>query len=127
MLRISLDRLILQLRFMFQGPGSIDNSVLYSCMDPPSEDRVLAAETILTRLGALHSSTNKRGHITWLGQHLAQLPCDPCLGKMLIYGSILQCVSTVSAIAACIATRDPFNSSASSESKEMSLSLSLQI
>jgi HrpA-like RNA helicase len=104
---------------MFQGERSTDNSVLYSCMDPPSEERVVAAETILMRLGALHSGSNHRGHITWLGQHLAQLPCDPCLGKMLIYGSILQCVSTVSAIAACIATRDPFNSSAGLEIKEL--------
>jgi HrpA-like RNA helicase len=91
---------------MFQTDDSIDNSVLYSCLDPPSEESVSAAESALTRLGALDSQ--KRGQITWLGQHLAQIPCDPSVGKMLIYGSILQCISTVSAVAACITVKDPF-------------------
>jgi HrpA-like RNA helicase len=91
---------------MFQTDDTIDNSVLYACLDPPSEESVSAAESALTRLGALDDDNQRR--ITWLGQHLAQIPCDPSVGKMLIYGSILQCVSTVSTVAACIALGDPF-------------------
>lgn len=91
---------------MFLTDDSIDNSILFSCLDAPSEESVLAAESALTRLGALDAQN--RGLITWLGQHLAQIPCDPSIGKMLIYGSILQCVSPVSAIAACMTVNDPF-------------------
>ena len=89
---------------MFLTDNSIDNSILFSCLDAPSEESVSAAESALTRLGAIDA----QNCITWLGQHLAQIPCNPSIGKMLIYGSILQCVSPVSAIAACMTVNDPF-------------------
>lgn len=92
--------------------GSVDNSVLYSCLDPPSFESVADAERSLISLGALHSSSQFHGRITSLGHQLSRLSCDPSIGKMLIYGAMFRCVSTISAIAACITSKDLFLSSA---------------
>lgn len=115
MLRISVQRLLLQLQMMFKDSNQLNNYLLlYSCMDPPLRESVIAAENELMTLGALKSKDNGC-EITSLGQHLSNLPCDPCIGKMLVYGSLLQCISTVSAIAACMTLKDPFLSSNDSE------------
>mmetsp|Transcript_7426 Transcript_7426/g.7854 ORF Transcript_7426/g.7854 Transcript_7426/m.7854 type:complete len:422 (+) Transcript_7426:1-1266(+) len=100
---------------MFKDSNQLNNYLLlYSCMDPPLRESVIAAENELMTLGALKSKDNGC-EITSLGQHLSNLPCDPCIGKMLVYGSLLQCISTVSAIAACMTLKDPFLSSNDSE------------
>lgn len=110
MLRISVQRLLLQLRMMFRSAENhlqSDNSLLFACMDPPLIESVLVAENELIDLGAFEKQENQC-KITWLGQHLANLPCDPSIGKMLIYGTLLHCISTISAIAACVTLKDPF-------------------
>lgn len=108
MLRISVQRLLLQLRMMFRDDNNQnDNSLLFACMDPPLIESVIAGENELINLGAFQKK-NDKCEITWLGQHLANLPCDPSIGKMLVYGTLLQCISTISAIAACITLKDPF-------------------
>lgn len=45
---------------------------------------------------------------TFLGRHLCTLPLDPNIGKMLLMGSIFQCLNPALTIAAALAHRDPF-------------------
>lgn len=42
------------------------------------------------------------------GQHLCTVPLDPNIGKMLLMGSIFQCLSPALTIAAALAYRNPF-------------------
>lgn len=41
----------------------------------------------LRLIGALDASPAKA--LTPLGQHLTRMPCDPRIGKMLLYGALL--------------------------------------
>lgn len=43
-----------------------------------------------------------------IGRHLSTLPLDPNIGKMLLMGSIFQCLNPALTIAAALAHRDPF-------------------
>lgn len=42
------------------------------------------------------------------GRHLCTLPVEPNIGKMLLMGSIFQCVNPALTIAASLASRSPF-------------------
>jgi HrpA-like RNA helicase len=46
--------------------------------------------------------------LTPLGSHLAALPVDPKIGKLLLFGSVFQCLEPVLTIASGLAYRDPF-------------------
>ena len=46
--------------------------------------------------------------MTPLGFHLALLPIDPRLGKMLIYASIFSCIDPILTIAASMSLKSPF-------------------
>jgi HrpA-like RNA helicase len=42
------------------------------------------------------------------GKHLAMLPVEPKLGKMLIFGAIFNCLDPILTIVAGLSVRDPF-------------------
>lgn len=42
------------------------------------------------------------------GRHLCNIPLDPNIGKMLLMGSIFQCLNPALTIAAALAYRNPF-------------------
>jgi len=46
--------------------------------------------------------------LTPLGVHLAALPVDPRIGKMMLFGAIFRCLDPVLVIAASLAFRSPF-------------------
>merc|ERR1712194_410571 len=46
--------------------------------------------------------------LTPLGLHLAKLPVDVKLGKMLIFGSLFQCIDPILTIAASLSSKSPF-------------------
>ena len=93
--------------------GDIYNT-LQRMLTPPSMDGLRRAVTSLERMGVLDAGTQ---HLTPLGKHLVQMPCDPKLGKMLIYSAILRCVDPVLTIAAAQAFGKPVFWS-SSDSRE---------
>ena len=62
---------------------------LSSAVDPPSPQSVSRALSILREVGACHPSTPS---LTPLGHHLAALPVDVRLGKMLVYSAVLGCL-----------------------------------
>jgi ATP-dependent RNA helicase DHX29 len=94
-----------------------------SCMDflcqapqPPSEESVEAAVNVLIEVGAIEvleeKSSSKRKaveRLTPLGQHLAKLPVDVRLGKMLIHGALFRCMDKVLTIAAGLSSQSPFS------------------
>ena len=48
------------------------------------------------------------GRLTPLGHHLAALPVDCRVAKMLVYGAMLSCLSPTLTIAACLSYKSPF-------------------
>jgi ATP-dependent RNA helicase DHX57 len=71
--------------------------VLDNMLTPPPKDGLRRAVQALEHMGAIEPGNQA---LTPLGKHLTQMPCDPKLGKMLIYGAILRCVDPVLTIAA---------------------------
>lgn len=45
------------------------------------------------------------------GRHLAQLPVDARVGKLLLLGASLGCLAPVLTVAACLSYKSPFSSS----------------
>lgn len=61
-------------------------------MDPPQPQSISNAVSLLRKIGACHPSDHV---LTPLGQHLASLPVNVKIGKMLIYGAILGCLEPI--------------------------------
>jgi ATP-dependent RNA helicase DHX36 len=68
--------------------------------------RLQAIQALSTATQTLSKEDSKL--LTPLGSHLSRFPCPAAVGKLLIYGAILSCAAPLSAIAACISSRDPF-------------------
>lgn len=106
--------------------------VLQEMITPPDAAAVNTAVTSLTLVGALKTvstgggngpstTTSTKTHVekqqqrqqhdktttstqrlTSLGRHLVQMPCDPRIGKMLIYGAMLRCLDPILTVAAAV-------------------------
>lgn len=99
--RVPLESLILQIYALHLGD---EVEYLQKALTPPEERAIHSSVKVLTTLGAL--TAEKR--LTSLGQHLANLPLDVRVGKMIIHGALLHCVDPVLTMAACLASRSPF-------------------
>ena len=87
--------------------------VLGNAPEPPKEEAIAAAKTSLTEIGAF----DELGRLTALGRHLAALPVDARVAKMLLFGVILRCLSPILTIAATLSYKSPFQSSKASSSQ----------
>jgi HrpA-like RNA helicase len=104
MRRVPLEELCLQILAM----GHIDvMSFLAKALDAPSPSAVSAALSTLSDVSAI----DERGRLTALGQHLAKLPVDPHIGKLLVLGAIFECIDPILTIAACCSYKSPLASS----------------
>lgn len=92
--RTSLHSLVMDTKAIVKGDVF---EILKDMLTPPSPDGLKEAVTSLELMGAI-DNTNQ--NLTSLGRHLTQMPCDPKLGKMLIYGAILRCVDPILTIVA---------------------------
>lgn len=85
MLRTPVEELCLQARSL-RLPGHLPvEEILQKAIDPPHQLAVENAVSLLTELGAFES---KDEIMTSLGWQLSQMPLHPCLGKMLLLGSL---------------------------------------
>jgi HrpA-like RNA helicase len=84
MLRVPLDGLILQIKLLELGEPS---DFLGMAIESPSSGAVEASLELLRSLDAINEEDDDR--LTPLGYHLAALPVDVRIGKMLIFGAIL--------------------------------------
>lgn len=100
-LRTPLQGLCLNIKSLRLGSVA---AFLAKALQPPDPLAVNNALELLKTIGAL----DQREELTPLGRHLCTLPLDPNIGKMLLMGSIFQCLDPALTIAAALAYRDPF-------------------
>ncbi|XP_006185739.2 ATP-dependent DNA/RNA helicase DHX36 [Camelus ferus] len=100
-LRTPLEELCLQIKILRLGGIAYFLSRL---MDPPSNEAVSLSINHLMELNAL----DKQEELTPLGIHLARLPVEPHIGKMILFGALFCCLDPVLTIAASLSFKDPF-------------------
>ncbi|KAI8923464.1 P-loop containing nucleoside triphosphate hydrolase protein [Entophlyctis helioformis] len=100
-LRTPLEQLCLQIRAM--GVGDVA-SFLGKALSPPAVENVTLAMGNLRDVSAL----DQHGQITSLGRHMAAIPADLRLAKMLLFGATFKCFGPVLTVAACLTEKSPF-------------------
>ncbi|XP_078405835.1 ATP-dependent RNA helicase DHX29 [Cetorhinus maximus] len=101
-LRVPLEELCLHIMKCNHGPPE---DFLARALDPPQLQVISNAMNLLKKIGACEISEAK---LTPLGQHLATLPVNVKIGKMLIFGAIFGCLEPVATIAAAMTEKSPF-------------------
>ena len=74
------------MRFKHQSVLILFYRFLGKTLEPPSEENVISAIKRLQDVGAFDNSQN----LTALGHHLAELPVDVRIGKLMLFGAIFQ-------------------------------------
>uniref|UniRef100_A0AAQ6AIT1 ATP-dependent RNA helicase DHX29 n=1 Tax=Amphiprion ocellaris TaxID=80972 RepID=A0AAQ6AIT1_AMPOC len=102
-LRVPLEELCLHImKCQYGSPEDF----LSRALDAPQPQSVSNAVNLLRKIGACHPDNHV---LTPLGHHLASLPVNVKIGKMLIYGAILGCLEPIATIAAAITEKSPFS------------------
>uniref|UniRef100_A0A672ZR70 RNA helicase n=1 Tax=Sphaeramia orbicularis TaxID=375764 RepID=A0A672ZR70_9TELE len=84
---------------------------------PPSAHAIKNAVQRLKAIDAMDQDEN----LTDLGYHLADLPLEPHLGKMVLCAVVLKCLDPILTIACILAYRDPFILPAQGSHKQAAL------
>ncbi|KAJ8287016.1 hypothetical protein GJAV_G00046030 [Gymnothorax javanicus] len=101
-LRVPLEELCLHIMKCEYGSPE---DFLSRALDAPQPQSVSNAVSLLRRIGACQPE----GHtLTPLGHHLAALPVNVKIGKMLVFGAIFGCLEPIATIAAAISEKSPF-------------------
>ncbi|PWA60265.1 RNA helicase HrpA [Artemisia annua] len=100
-LRTPLQSLCLQIKSL--NLGSI-SEFLSKALQSPDLRAVQNAIEYLKLIGALDENEN----LTALGRYLTMLPMEPKLGKMLVMGTLLNCLDPILTVVAGLSIRDPF-------------------
>ncbi|EDW13519.1 ATP-dependent DNA/RNA helicase DHX36 isoform X2 [Drosophila mojavensis] len=100
-LRCKLEAIILSLKVLH-----IDDpyALFQTMIDPPVQRTVSTAINLLKRIEALDID----GKLTPLGMHLAKLPIDPQVGKMILISALFRCVDPITSVAAALSYKNPF-------------------
>lgn len=102
--RVPLEQLLLRIKIL---PNFEDRSVydvLGATIEPPNLESIDSSVGRLQDVGALDENQK----LTALGLHLAALPVDVRIGKLMLFGAIFCCVDSVLTIAACLSYKTPF-------------------
>jgi ATP-dependent RNA helicase DHX57 len=102
--RVPLEKMVLRIKILPAFKGSSVRAVLAKVLEPPGTDGVETALTRLQGVGALYPDNS----LTPLGYHLAQLPVDVRIGKLMLFGAIFRCLDAALTIAASLSYRTPF-------------------
>lgn len=102
-LRVPLEELCLHIMKCEYGSPE---DFLSRALDAPQQQSVCNAVGLLRRIGACQPEQHS---LTPLGHHLAALPVNVKIGKMLIFGAILGCLEPIATIAAAITEKSPFS------------------
>lgn len=105
MQRVPLEELVLQIHLLKVEKTA--KSFLSKVLQPPPEKMVEGAVITLQKIGALTPDES----LTPLGHHIAQLPVDGRIGKLLIIAASLGCLAPALTIAACLSHKSPFQNS----------------
>ncbi|XP_076947486.1 DExH-box ATP-dependent RNA helicase DExH7, chloroplastic isoform X2 [Bidens hawaiensis] len=101
MLRMPLVELCLQIILLSLGRIM---PFLQKALEPPTEEAITSAISLLYEVGAVEGDEE----LTPLGHHLAKLPVDVLIGKMMLYGGIFGCLSPILSISAFLSYKSPF-------------------
>lgn len=102
MLRLSLQDLVLRVKIC--KLGGIEQT-LSEALDPPSSKNIRRAVDSLIDVKALTPGEE----LTPLGIQLSRLPLDIFLGKLILLGTIYQCLDAALSIAAILSSKSPFS------------------
>ncbi|KAF1792048.1 P-loop containing nucleoside triphosphate hydrolase [Phytophthora cactorum] len=105
--RAPLTSLCLQIKTFGVGGEQKDGcgEFLRACLDPPDEVSIQDALEELFEIGALDREDEA---LTKLGAHLARLPVDVKVGKLLLLGALFGVFDAASTCAAVLETKSPF-------------------
>ncbi|XP_071478246.1 3'-5' RNA helicase YTHDC2-like [Diadema antillarum] len=102
-LRTQLHELCLHTKLLAPNETSVGD-FLRRAPEPPAAPAIRNAIQLLKSIDAM----DKWEDLTELGCHLADLPVDPRLGKMVLYAIVLKCLDPVLTIVCALAYKDPF-------------------
>ncbi|XP_004627688.1 putative ATP-dependent RNA helicase DHX57 [Octodon degus] len=102
--RVPLEQLCLRIKILDMFSAHSLQSVFSRLIEPPHADSLRASKIRLRDLGALTLDEK----LTPLGYHLASLPVDVRIGKLMLFGSIFRCLDPALTIAASLAFKSPF-------------------
>ncbi|KAI8603081.1 P-loop containing nucleoside triphosphate hydrolase protein [Dissophora ornata] len=101
-LRIPLEQLCLSVKAM--GEKNVEG-FLGRALTPPSTAAIQTALKTLEDLSALDNAT---GELTPLGKHMADIPADLRVAKMLVFGAVFRCLEPILVVASCMSVKSPF-------------------
>ncbi|XP_078039431.1 putative ATP-dependent RNA helicase DHX57 [Augochlora pura] len=104
-LRIPLEPLLLRIQLLYKGLKVDSCQILSKLLEPPTIPNIQSAIKRLQDVGAFNSECT----LTPLGHHLAALPVDVRIGKLIVFGAIFCCLDSALTIAACLSHKTPFN------------------
>ncbi|XP_038148771.1 3'-5' RNA helicase YTHDC2 isoform X1 [Cyprinodon tularosa] len=116
LLRMPLQELCLQTKLLAPSSCPIAD-FLSKAPQPPPTHSIQSAVQMLKTIDALDQNED----LTDLGFHLADLPVESHLGKMVLCGVVLKCLDPILTIACSLAYRDPFTLPAESSQKRAAL------
>ncbi|XP_064002332.1 putative ATP-dependent RNA helicase DHX57 [Pogoniulus pusillus] len=102
--RVPLEQLCLRIKILEMFSAQSLHSVLSRLIEPPRTESLQASKLRLQDLGALTADEK----LTPLGYHLASLPVDVRIGKLMLFGTIFRCLDPALTIAASLAFKSPF-------------------
>ncbi|XP_064611599.1 ATP-dependent DNA/RNA helicase DHX36-like [Liolophura sinensis] len=100
-LRTRLEEICLQIKLL--KLGKIE-PFISKALEPPSMEALHSALINLEELNALDHEEN----LLPLGYHLARMPVDPHVGKMILFGAMFCCLDPVLTVAASLGFKDAF-------------------
>ncbi|KAG0018225.1 hypothetical protein BGZ81_010330 [Podila clonocystis] len=101
-LRIPLEQLCLSVKAM--GEKNVESFLSRALTPPP----LLAIQTALKTLEELNALDGASGELTPLGRHMADIPADLRVAKMLIFGAVFRCLEPILVVASCMSVKSPF-------------------
>ncbi|XP_075976970.1 putative ATP-dependent RNA helicase DHX57 [Anticarsia gemmatalis] len=102
--RVPLEQLVLKIKILPLFQDMSIHEVLGKTVEPPTKQNIDGALSRLQDVGAL----DKGFCLTALGKHLAALPVDVRIGKLMLFGAIFCCVDSALTMAAFLSHKSPF-------------------
>nr|XP_033502302.1 3'-5' RNA helicase YTHDC2 isoform X2 [Epinephelus lanceolatus] len=116
LLRMPLQELCLQTKLLAPSYCPVAE-FLSKAPQPPAGHAIRSAVQMLKTIDAMDQYED----LTDLGYHLADLPVEPHLGKMVLCAVVLKCLDPILTIACTLAYRDPFVLPAQGSQKKAAL------
>ncbi|KAG7200311.1 hypothetical protein KM043_017775 [Ampulex compressa] len=104
-LRIPLEPLLLRIRLIRKEEKVDLFNVLGKLLEAPTRESIRDSIKRLQDVGAFDSENM----LTPLGHHLATLPVNVKIGKLILFGTIFCCIDSALTIAACLSHKNPFS------------------